>query len=160
MWNEKLELPSRSCFLSNIWDYFAYIIKKHEKVTHNPSIRIYVSKIENRITSKTKKGYYIQLLTPETTKVHGNTKSKIPKDENGENVSHLEITEVVLVHCNIVINDYQQNSRVLYKLVPNKLFCQLLDISSKNFIFLNTFYSEFSYTEVWFTDQDSKPKIN
>ena len=48
---------------------------------------------------------------------------------------HLELTEVVLMHCNIVNNDHQQSSRVLYTLVPNKLFGQLLDISPKNFIF-------------------------
>ena len=90
-------------------------------------------------------------------KLLGSTKSKITKDENGENVPHLEITEVVLVHCNIVNNDYQQDSRVLYTFVPNKSFGQLLDISPKNFIFLKTFDSEFSYIEVWFTDQNSKP---
>ena len=66
-------------------------------------------------------------------------------------VSHLEITEVVLVHCNIINNNYQQDSKVLYTFFPNKLFGQLLDISPKS---LN---SEFSYIEVWFTDQNSKP---
>ena len=90
-------------------------------------------------------------------KLLGSTKSKITKDENSENVPHLEITEVVLIHCNIVNNDYQQDSRVLYTFVPNKSFGQLLDISPKNFIFLKTFDSEFSYIEVWFTDQNSKP---
>ena len=66
---------------------------------------------------------------------------------------HLEITEVVIVHFNIVKKDCQQDSRVLYTFVPNKLFGQLLDISPKNVIFLKTFDSEFSYIEVWFTDQ-------
>ena len=69
------------------------------------------------------------------------------KDENGENVPHLEITEVVLIHCNIVNTDYQQDSRVLYTFVTNKSFGQLLDISPKNFIFLKTFNSKFSYIE-------------
>ena len=87
----------------------------------------------------------------------GITKSKITKDENGEHVPHLEITEVILVHCNIVNNDYHQESRVLYTFVPNKSFGQLLDNSPKNFIFLRTFNSEFSYIEVWFTDQNPKP---
>ena len=86
----------------------------------------------------------------------GSTKSKITKDENGENVPHLEITEVVLVHCNIVNNDYQQDSRVLYTFVPNKSFGQLLDISPKSFIFLKTFNSEFSYIELWFNDENCK----
>ena len=63
---------------------------------------IYVNKIENRITFKIKIGYHLELLTPETMKLLGSTKSKITKDENGENVPHLEITEVVSIHCNIV----------------------------------------------------------
>ena len=92
----------------------------------------------------------------ETLKLLGSTKSKITKDENGENVSHLEIIEVVLMHCNIVNSDYQQDLRVLYIFVPNKYFGQLLDISPKNFTFLKTFNSGFSYIEVWFTDQNSK----
>ena len=78
-------------------------------------------------------------------KLLGGTKSKITKDENGENVRVLEITEVILVHCNIVNNNCQQDSRVLYTVVLNKSFGQLLDISSKNFIFLKTFNSEFSH---------------
>ena len=77
-----------------------------------------------------------------------NIKSKITKDENGENVSHLEITEVVLIHCNIVNNNYQQDLRVLYTSVHNKSFGQLLDISPKNFIFLKTFNSECLCIEV------------
>ena len=84
-------------------------------------------------------------------------KNKVTNDENGENVPHLEITEVVLIHCNIVNNDYQQDSRALYTFVPNKTFGQLLDISPKNYVFLKTFDSEFSYIQVWFTDQNSVP---
>ena len=84
-------------------------------------------------------------------KLLGSSKSKITEDENGENVPYLEISEVVLIHCNVVNNTYQQNS-VLYTFAPNKSFGQLLDISSKNFIFLKTFDSEFSHIEVWFTD--------
>ena len=99
---------------------------------------IYVNKIENIITFKIKTGYYLKLLTPETMKLPGSTKSKVTKDKNGENVPRLEITEVVLIHCNIVNNDYQQESRVLYTFVPNKLFGQLLDISpKKNYILKN-----------------------
>ena len=88
---------------------------------------------------------------PETINLLGSTKSK---DENGENVPHLEITEVVLVNCNIVNNDYQHDSRVFYTFAPNKSFGQLLDISPQNFIFSKTFNSELSYIEVWFTDQN------
>ena len=79
------------------------------------------------------------------------TKSKITHDKNGKHVPHLEITEVILVHCNIVNNNYQYNSRVLYTFIPYKYFFHLLDISRKNFIFLKTFNTEFSYIEVWFT---------
>ena len=81
-------------------------------------------------------------------KLLGSTKSKITKDENDENLLHVEITEVVLIHCNIVNNDCQQDSKVLCTLVPNKSFGQLLNISPKNFIFLKTLNSEFSYIEI------------
>ena len=81
---------------------------------------------------KIKTGYYLELLTPETMKLLGNTESKITKDEN---VPYLGITEVVLIHCNVVSISYQQHSRVLCTFVPNKLFGQLLDISSKDLIF-------------------------
>ena len=90
-------------------------------------------------------------------KLLGSTKHKITKNKNGENVPHLEITEVVLVHCNIVDNDYQQYSRVLYTFVPNKPFRSLLEISPTNHIFLKTFYSEYDEIIVWFTDQNSQP---
>ena len=141
-WNEEFELPDGSYSVSDIQDYFEYIIKKHETVTDNYLIRIYLNKMENRITFKIKTGCYLELLTPKSMKLLGSTKSKITKDKNGENVPNLEITEV---HCNIVNNDYQQDSRVLY---TKKLFGQLLDISPKNFIFLKNFGSEFSYIEV------------
>ena len=90
-------------------------------------------------------------------KILGSTKSKITKIENSENVPHLEITEVKLVHCNIFNNNYQRNPRVIYTFIPNKSFSQLLDVSPNNFISLKTLNSEFSYIEVWFTDQNSKP---
>ena len=83
-----------------------------------------------------------------------NTKRQITKKENDENVLYLEITEVVLMHFNVVNNSYQQNSRALYISVPNKSFGQLVDISLKNFMFLKTFDSEISYMDVWFTDQN------
>ena len=117
---------------------------------------MYLNKIENRITFRIKTGYYLELLSPGTMKLLGSTESKITTDKNGENVPHLEITEVMLVHCNILNNDYQQDLRVLYTFVLNKSFGQLLDISPKKFIILKTFNSEFSYIEVLFTDQTSK----
>ena len=109
-------------------DYFKYIIKNYEAVTDNPSIRTYLNQIEKRITFSIKTGYYLELLTPKTMKLFESTKSEINKDENDENVPHLEITEVVLDHCNIVKNNCPPNSRALYTFVSNKSFSQLLDI--------------------------------
>ena len=86
----------------------------------------------------------------------GSTQNKVTKDKNGENVPHLEITEMVLVHCDIVNNDYQQDSRVLYTFVPNKPVGSLLEISPTNHIFLKTFNSEYDGMKAWFTDQNSK----
>ena len=90
-------------------------------------------------------------------KLLASTKNKITKDKNGENLPHLEIAEVILVHCNLVNSDYQQDSWVLYTFVPNKSFGQLLETSPKNFIFLKTSNSEFQAIEIWFTDQNSQP---
>ena len=83
-------------------------------------------------------------------------KKKRSKTKNSKNVLYLAIIEVVLVHCDIANNDYQHDSRALYKFVPKKSFGQLLDISSEYVVFLKTFNSEFSYIEVWFTEQNSK----
>ena len=124
--------------LYQIFKIILNIHKKYEEKTINPSIRIYINKIENRITFKIKIRYYLELLTP-------------------ENVPYLEITELVLIYWNFLNNSYQQNSRVLYIFVPNKWFGQLLDISPNNFIFLKKFDSEFLHIEVWFTDQNSNP---
>ena len=90
---------------------------------------MYINRIENKITFKIKNGYYLELLTPETMKLLRSTESKITKDKNGENVPHLEIVELILFHCNLVNNDYQQDSRILYTFVPNKTFGSLLEIS-------------------------------
>ena len=134
-WNEEFELPDGSYSISDIQDYFEYILKKHSESVDNPSIRIYVNKIENRIRFKIKSGYYLELLTPETMKLLGSTESKITKNKNGENVPHLEVVELVLVHCNIVNNDYQQDSRILYTFVPNKKSGSFLEISPTNHVF-------------------------
>ena len=90
-------------------------------------------------------------------KLLGSTESKITKDKNDENVPHLEIVGLLLVHCNLVNNDYQQDSRILYTFVPNKPVGSLLEISPTNHIFLNSFNSEFQEIKIWFTDQISKP---
>ena len=106
-WNDKFELPNGSYSVSDIQDY----LENHGEDIDEPSVQIYVNQIENRITFKIKKGYSLELLTPETMKLLGRTEDKITKDKNGDNVPHLETTEVVLVHYNIVNNDYQQDLR-------------------------------------------------
>ena len=121
------------------------------------SVKIYINRAENRITFKIKNGYSLELLTKETMKLLGGTEIKITKDKKGENVPHLEITEVSLVHCNMVNKDYQQDLRVLYTFVPNKSFGNFLDISPPNHVFLNTFNSGYDEIIVWLTDQNNKP---
>ena len=121
-WSEGFELPDGSYSISDIQDYFQYILKKHSESVDNPSIRKYINRIENRITFKIKNGYYLELLTPKTMKLLGSNESKVTKDKNGENVPRLELVELVLVHCNLVNNDYQQDSRILFTFVPNKTF--------------------------------------
>ena len=107
-------------FFIRYWRLFWIYIKKAWGKTANPSIRFYINKIEIRVTFKIKTGYYIELLTLEKNKLFGSAKSKITKNKNGENVSYLRITEVILIHCNVVNDSYQENSRILYTFVPNK----------------------------------------
>ena len=113
-WNKKLQVPDGSYSVSDIQDYFEYIIKKHGEVTDNPPIRIYINKIGLYVKFKR---YYLELVMPNLIKLLGSIKSKITKNENGENLPHLETTEVVVVHCTIVKNDYQHDSRILYTFV-------------------------------------------
>ena len=127
-WSDKFELPDGSYLISDIQDYFEH---KHNENVDNPSIRKYVNKIENRIIFKIKNRFYLAFLTPETMKLLGSTENKITTDKNGKNVPYLEIAEVVLVHCNLVNNDYQQDLRILYTFVPNKPFDSLLKIPPK-----------------------------
>ena len=138
-WNDKFELPDGSYSISDIQDYFEYILKKHGENTDKPSGQIYVNKIEHRVKFKIKNGYTLELLTPETMKLLGSIENKITKDKNGENVPYLEITEVILVHCNIVNNDYQQDSMVLYTFVTNKPFGRLSvrNFSNKSYLSKN-----------------------
>ena len=103
-WHEKFDSPDGSYSVSDIQDYFEYILEKHGKKT-------------GRITFKIKTEYYLKYLSPETMQIFGGTKSKITTDENSENVPQLEITQIVLIHCNFVNNDYQRNSRFLYTFV-------------------------------------------
>ena len=98
-------------------------------------------------------------------KLLGDTRNRSAKDEIGKNVPQLESTEIVVVRCDIVNSNYQRGSRAWYTFAPNKSFGHLLDISSKVFMFVKMFHSEFPYIELWFTDKnyeplDTKDKIN
>ena len=109
------------CILYPVFKIILNISQKHVD-TDNSSIRIYVNKIENRTAFKIETGFYLELLTLKTMKLLGSNESKITEDKNRANVPHLEITEVVLVHCNVAKNNYQQDSTVLYTFIPNKSF--------------------------------------
>ena len=155
-WNDTFDLPDGSYSISDIQDYFEFIIKKHETLTENPPIQIYPNKIKNRIVFKIKTGYKLELLTPETMKLLGSAKKDVDSDKNSEDVPKLESVEVVLVHCNLVKNDYQHKSNALFSFAPNKQFGQLVNISPHSLTLMNTINTEFSSVEVWFTDQVSK----
>ena len=156
-WNDEFKLPDGWYSVFDIQNYFEYILKQHKENIDKSSVNIYVSKTENRITFTIKDGYTLELLTSETMKLLPSTENKITKNKNGENVPDLEIIQVVLAYCNIVNNDYQYDSRVLYTFVPNKSFGSLLEISPTNNIFLKTFNSEVDEIKIWFPDQNSKP---
>ena len=153
-WNDTFDLPDGSYSIADIQDYFEFIIKKHE--TENRPVQIYPNKIKNRIVFKIKTGYKLELLTPETMKLLGSTKNDVDKDKDGQIAPKLKSVEVVLVHCNLVKNYYEHTSKVLFGFVPNKQFEQLINISTYSLTMMNTVNTEFSYVEVWFTDQISK----
>ena len=100
----------------DIQNYFKYIIKKHKALTNKPPIQKYVKRTQNRVSFKIKSGNYLELLTPTTMKIIGGTGKN---DELKTNVPQVGITEVLLVHCNIVDNQYQYGSRVLFTFAPN-----------------------------------------
>ena len=135
---------------------FWVYLKRQEEDIDKPSVQVYVNKNENKITLKIKNGYSLELLTPQTMELLGSTENKTTKDKNGENVPHLEITEVVLVHCEIVNNYYQKDSRVLYTFVQNKSFGCFLEISPTYHVFSKEFNSEYDEIKVWFTDQNGQ----
>ena len=145
-WNETFDLPDVLYSISDIQDYFEFIIKKYETLTKNLPVQIYPNKIKKRIVLT---GYKLELLTPETMELLGSTKKDVDADKNGENVPKLEIVEVVLVHCNLVKNDYQHTSKVLFSFVSNKQFGQLINISPQSLIMMNTVNTEFSFVKVW-----------
>ena len=138
-WNETFDLPDGLYNISEIQDYIEYIIKKHETIGENAPILIYANTINNRIVFKIKSRYKLELLTKETMKLLGSTKDIIDADKNSENVPKLKNVEVVLVHCNLVNNAYQQHSRVLFTFVPTKQYVQFINISPHSLVFFKNY---------------------
>ena len=147
-WNETFDLPDGSYNITAIQNYLEYITKKHETIADTAAILIYANNIINRIVFKIKTGYKLELLSKETMKLLGSTSSIINKDENSDTVPKLESVEVVLVHCNLINNIYQQHSRVLSTFIPNKQYGQLISISPHSLVFLKTMNNEFSEIEI------------
>ena len=134
-WNKTFDLPDGLYNISEIQDYIEYIIKKHETICETVPILIYANTINNRIVFKIKSGYKLELLSKETMKLLGNATNIIDSDKNSENVPRLENVEVVLVHCNLVNNSYQQHSRLLFTFVPTKQYGILISISPHSLVF-------------------------
>ena len=137
-WNETFGLPDGSYSISDIQDYFEFIIKKHETLTENPPVQIYPNKVKNRIVFKINMGYKLELLSPEMIKLLGSTKKDVDQDKDEEDVLKLESVEVVLDHCNLVNGNYEQTSKVLFTFVPNKQFEQFINISPHSLTILGT----------------------
>ena len=171
-WNYEFNLPDGSYSVSDIQDYFEYIIKNHETIADNSRVQVYVNKIKNKIVFKMKTGYKLELLTEETMQLLGRSKKDIDQDKDGEIVPKLENVEVVLVHCNLANNSYQQASKVLFTFVTNKHFHQLIFITPHSPIQIiqpmqnhhsdhstNADHStngEFSFIEIWFTHRNNR----
>ena len=134
-WNTTFDLPDGSYNISEIQDYIEYTIKKRETIGENAPILIYANTINNRIVFKIKTGYKVELLSKETMKLLGSTKDTTDADKNSGNVPKLENVDLVLVHCNLVNNSYQQHSRVLFTFVPTKQYSQLISISPHSLVF-------------------------
>ena len=115
-----------------------------------------MNKIKNGIVFQIKTDYKLELLSPETMELLGSTKNYVNQDKDEEDVIKLEFVEVILVHCNLVNNNYWQVSKVLFTFVQNKQFGQLITIAHHSLTKLNTTNTEFSSIEEWFTDQNSK----
>ena len=118
--NYTFDLPHGSYSIDDTQDYFECIIKKHETLTESLRVQVYTNKIKNRNVFKIKTGYKLELLTIETMRLLGSIKQVVDADKNGENIPKLEFVEVVLVHCNLVKNDYLRSSKILFSFVPNK----------------------------------------
>ena len=156
-WNDTFDVPDGSYSISALQNYFQYIIKKHENIANVSPVLIYINEINNRIVFKIKSRYKLELLSKETMKLLGSSTDTIDGDKNSELVPKLESVDLVLVHCNLVNNSYQQASKVLFTFVPNKKYGQLITVSPETLTMLKTVNTEFSFIEIWFTGQDNRP---
>ena len=121
-------------------------LKKHETITDDPPVKIYLNKIKNRIAFKIKTGYKLKLLSEETMKLLGSS-----KEDKDEILPKLEAVDIVLMH----FNTYQQASKVLFTLDQKNKFGQLITIDPQSLTMLNTTNAEFSFIEIWFKNQSN-----
>ena len=155
--SDTFDVPDGSYSIAALQNYFEYIIKKHETIHDVSPVLIYVNEINNRIVFKIKSRYKLELLSKETMELLGSSTDTIDGDKNSKLIPKLENVELVLVHCNLVNNSYQQASIVLFTFVPNKKYGQLITVSPETLIMSKTVNTEFSFIEIWFTDQDNRP---
>ena len=156
-WNNTFDMPDGSYSIAALQDYFEYVIKKNETITTTSPILIYVNTTNNRIVFKIKSRYNLELLSKETMELLGSSKSVIDSDKNSEPVPKLESVDLVLMHCNLVNNTGQKASKVLFTFVPDKSYGRLMTAPPHSLIMLKTVNTEFTFVEVWFTDQDNRP---
>ena len=172
---DKLNLknPNKNIALANLSIYYTWKIVKSDYNNNKfkisaptwndtfdvPDGSYSIPALQNcfRIVFKIKSGYELELLSKETMRLLGSSSDTIDDDKNSELVPKLESVDLVLVHCNVVNNNYQQASKVLFTFVPNKKYGQLITVSPETLIMLKTVNTEFSFIEIWFTDQDDRP---
>ena len=159
-WSETFDLPDESYEISDIQDYFFKMINKHEKVelNENSPILIYTNEVRSRLNFKIKTGYKLELLIKETQKLLGDG-PLIDKDKKRKNVPQLHQVEYVLLHCNLVSNQYLQNSKLLYKFAPNKSFGQFISVKPPVFIQCKTSDTIFDYIEIWLHQNNKSLQI-
>ena len=145
-WNYELNLPYGSYSVLDIEDFF-----------DNPPVQIDANKIKNRTVFKIKRGSKLELLSKETMQLLGSSNKDTDENKDREIVPKLETVEVVLLHCNLVNSNYQQTSKILYTFVPNNQFGELIAITPHSPTMLKTTNAEFSFIEIWFTDQNNRP---
>ena len=145
-WNDTIGLPDDSYSIADITGLLWIYHRKTQNFDREST--------SSNLSKKT--GYKLELLTPEIIRLIGSTKKDVDQDKNDENIPKLESFEVVLVHCNLVKNDYQHRSKVLFIYFPNKQFGQLINVSPHSLTMMNTVNTEFSFAEVWCTDQARK----